>query len=110
MRIRLLFWISANFLVLTPVFSFANDQSFAGVWSIKGDVAVQSKPYSTFVVEINEDRAGNISGSYCFITWNGNRSDCSPDGERNISGRADDSKNKALVDFYSFFGAAGGGR
>ncbi|WP_148669109.1 hypothetical protein [Burkholderia pyrrocinia] len=108
MEMRSLFWLSAVLMILKSGLAFANDQSFSGSWSFKEVVTGQSKPYSTFVVKINEDGAGNISGSYCFITRNGNRIDCSPDGEHNISGRAEDRKNKALVNFYSFFGATGG--
>ncbi len=95
-------------MALMPVFSFASDQSFSGVWSIREDVAGQRKLYSTFVIEINKDKVGNISGSYCFITRYGNRIDCSSDGEKNLSGRVEDGKNKARLSFYSFFGATDG--
>lgn len=103
-----MFWVSVNFMALVPVFSFASDQSFSRVWSIREDVARQGKPYSTFAIEIDKDAAGNISGSYCFIARYGNRIDCGPDGEKNLSGRVEDGKNKARLNFYSFFGAADG--
>ncbi|NTX26554.1 hypothetical protein HT746_05280 [Burkholderia pyrrocinia] len=105
---KLLFLISVNFMMLMPVFSFASDQSFSGVWAFRESVAREGKPYSTFVVRIDKEKAGNISGPYCFITRNGSRIDCGPDGERNVSGRIEYGKNKAHVDFYSFFGAMGG--
>ena len=108
MNMKYLLWISVNYMMLMPVFAFANDQSFSGVWSSREDVAGRSKPYSTFVIRIGEDNAGNISGSYCFVTRNGGRIDCSPDGENNLNGRSGLVENKARVSFYSFFGAVGG--
>ncbi len=91
-----------------PAFVFANNQSFSGVWSFREGAAGQSKPYSTFVIRIGKNKAGNISGSYCFITRNGNRIDCSPGGQNNLSGRVEGNENKVRVNFYSFFGAVDG--
>ncbi|WP_198404824.1 hypothetical protein [Burkholderia ambifaria] len=68
----------------------------------------QSKPYSMFTIKMDEDGMGNVRGRYCFITQNGNRIDCSPDEEFNIKGRISGDKNKAIVNFYSFFGASDG--
>ncbi|VWD12126.1 hypothetical protein BCO18175_04817 [Burkholderia contaminans] len=108
MRVRLLLRLAIAFAVLVSSSAFATDRIFSGRWLFKKIVVGQSKPYSTFTVTIDEDRVGNIRGKYCFITQNGNRIDCNPDNELNISGRISGGKNKAVVRFYSFFGASGG--
>lgn len=108
MRVRLLLQLSIALSALVSISAFATDRNFSGRWVFTEVVVGQSKPYSTFTVTIDEDRMGNVRGRYCFITQNGNRIDCSPDNELNISGRISGGKNKAIVGFYSFFGASGG--
>ncbi len=108
MRVRFLLRFSIALAALVSISAFAADRNFSGRWVFKEIVAGESKPYSTFTVTIDEDRAGNVRGRYCFITRNGNRIDCSPDNELNISGRISGDKNKAIVRFDSFFGALGG--
>lgn len=108
MRVRLLLQLSIALVALESISALATDRNLSGRWVFEEVVVGQSKPYSTFTVTIDEDRAENVRGRYCFITQNGNRIDCSPDNELNISGRISGDKDKAIVRFYSFFGASGG--
>jgi hypothetical protein len=85
----------------------AADNRFSGSWEYVEYVAGSSKPYSTFDIKLNETNDGAITGSYCFVTQNGNRTDCSSDGVNNISGRETED-GRAEIDFYSFFGAKDG--
>ncbi|HDR8868199.1 hypothetical protein [Burkholderia territorii] len=95
-------------LVVVPLHTFAEDLPFTGKWTSTEIVEGQSRPYSTFTINLNEDGAGNIHGEYCFVTQNGNRIDCNPGNEFNISGKVENGKSVAVVSFYSFFGAMGG--
>jgi hypothetical protein len=89
--------------------SYAADNSFSGEWEYVEYVPGSAKPYSTFDIKLTQSRDGTIHGAYCFITQNGNRIDCDPDGvANNIIGHLTEDSRKAQVRFYSFFGAKGG--
>lgn len=107
---KLKFFCRLGFVILliTPLLALAKEFPFSGEWSAIETVGGQSKPYSTFTVALKEDESGDVRGTYCFITQNGNRIDCSPDKEVNINGHVEREKNTATVNFYSFFGATGG--
>lgn len=81
---------------------------FSGDWEYVEHVAGASKPYSTFEIKLHETRDGAVTGSYCFITQNGNRIDCDADGAENIFGHVREGGQQAEVRFYSFFGAKDG--
>jgi hypothetical protein len=81
---------------------------FSGRWQDASQLAGSEKPYSTFDLILNEDDRGHIQGSYCFVTRFGNRIDCGSTREMNLSGNVTDSAKKAIVNFYSFFGAKNG--
>jgi hypothetical protein len=95
-------------LLTTPLLALAKELPFSGNWSAIETIDGQSKPCSTFTISLSEDGSENVRGTYCFITRNGNRIDCSPDNEVNINGHAEHGKNTATVNFNSFFGATGG--
>jgi hypothetical protein len=99
------------FLVFfTPGAVFPIDLSiFTGKWGRIESGIGSEKPYSVMNLSLTEDGFGKIIGSYCFVTQYGNKVDCSPEGDMNISGHvmADD-PNKAIVNFNSFFGAKNG--
>jgi hypothetical protein len=102
----------SNFVIAAVVLSIhstllAADNRFSGSWEYVEHVAGSNKPYSTFDIKLNEADDGTITGSYCFVTQNGNRTDCSADGVNNISGHAREG-GRAEIDFYSFFGAKDG--
>ncbi|MGF6604096.1 hypothetical protein P3T23_008851 [Paraburkholderia sp. GAS448] len=88
--------------------SWATEGRFSGNWEYAEYVTGSSKPYSTFEIKLNEARDGTVTGSYCFITQNGNRIDCSVDREENISGHVREDGQLAKIHFYSFFGAKDG--
>jgi len=88
--------------------SWAADAKFSGDWEYVERVAGASKPYLTFEIKLHEARDGTVTGSYCFITENGNRIDCDVDGTENISGHVQQDGRHAEVRFYSFFGAKDG--
>lgn len=108
MRINFILRIGIIFSLAMPLLAIAKGLSFSGKWTSAETVEGQRKPYSTFTITLSEDRAGNIQGSYCFITQNGNRIDCSPDKELNISGQVERDEGVAVIKFFSFFGAVGG--
>ena len=88
--------------------SWATDGRFSGDWEYVEHVTGSSKLYSTFEIKLHETRDGTVTGSYCFITQNGNRIDCDTDGVENISGHVHEDGRHAEVRFYSFFGAKDG--
>lgn len=88
--------------------SWAADGRFSGDWEYVELVAGSSKPYSTFEIKLNEAGDGTVTGSYCFITQNGNRIDCDINGAENITGHVREDGRRAEVHFYSFFGAKDG--
>ncbi|WP_152036647.1 hypothetical protein [Burkholderia pyrrocinia] len=108
MNTRYIFGFAGIFILAIPLLVVAKELPFSGGWSSTEMIAGQRKLYSTFRIELAEDESGNIRGKYCFITQSGNRIDCAPDGELNISGRAGGDGNTVAVKFHSFFGAVGG--
>ncbi|HEY2020272.1 hypothetical protein [Paraburkholderia sp.] len=88
--------------------TWAADGKFSGDWEYVEYLTGSSKPYSTFEIKLNEADDGAVTGSYCFITQNGNRIDCSTNGIENISGHVREDGRHAEIHFYSFFGAKDG--
>ncbi len=88
--------------------AWAAEGRFSGDWEYVEHLAGANKPYSTFEIKLHEARDGTVTGSYCFITQNGNRIDCDTDGAENISGHVSEDEQHAGVRFYSFFGAKDG--
>ncbi|WP_322011706.1 hypothetical protein [Paraburkholderia sp. J12] len=88
--------------------SWGAEDHFSGNWEYVEHVSGSSKPYSTFEIKLNESPDGTVTGSYCFITQNGNRIDCGKEGEENIYGHAREDGQSAEIHFYSFFGAKDG--
>ncbi|WP_322032670.1 hypothetical protein [Paraburkholderia sp. J76] len=86
----------------------AAEGKFSGDWEYIEHIAGSSKPYSTFEIKLGESRDGALTGSYCFITQNGNRIDCDTNGAKNIFGRVREDGGHAEVHFHSFFGAKDG--
>ncbi|MEB6222028.1 hypothetical protein [Pantoea anthophila] len=98
--------LKAGLAVLLSISSlplFASD-SFTGHWSgqEKND---DGSLFSTLTLKLKQDH-NNITGSYCYVTRNGNKIDCPEDDGMNIQGIANGTS--ALVDFDSSFGGVKG--
>ncbi|SAL10267.1 hypothetical protein AWB71_00155 [Caballeronia peredens] len=102
----------AIFLVVVanmfPVPCVAGNGSLSGEWEYIEHVAGSNKPYSNFQLNLSEGSNGTVTGSYCFITQNGNRIDCDLSGVKNIHGDVEKDGRHANVQFNSFLGAKAG--
>jgi len=99
----------AGILLACSVNAAYAETPFSGEWQYVEHLGASQKPYSTFDLRLTERADGEIHGFYCFITQNGNRIDCDPEGKAiNITGRIAPDGKSAVVQFYSFFGAKGG--
>ncbi|BBU27059.1 hypothetical protein BTHE68_07930 [Burkholderia sp. THE68] len=84
-------------------------ETFAGKWESIEYVKDTEKPYSVLDFTLKQDGSGAIKGAYCFVSHFGDRIDCGEESEVNMTGHVSpDNLNKAVVHFYSFFGAANG--
>ncbi|WP_144240788.1 hypothetical protein [Dyella japonica] len=108
-RKEILFILSLGCLIVSISVLALENSAFTGRWSFVEHHAGSEVPYSTLQIQLLEDKDGSIRGSYCFILQSGNRIDCDDRGkELNIAGRAGATGRKAVVHFYSFFGAKDG--
>ncbi|WP_024558560.1 hypothetical protein ACP26F_13060 [Franconibacter pulveris 1160] len=71
---------------------------FTGQWT------GEEKDQSTLTLQLKQTD-NTITGSYCYITQNGNRIDCPAEGENNLKGTVNN--HRARVEFTSSFGGAG---
>lgn len=71
---------------------------FTGQWT------GEEKDQSTMTLQLKQND-NTITGSYCYITQNGNRIDCPDEGENNLKGTI--SNHRASVEFASSFGGTG---
>lgn len=83
-----------------------NPSPFSGKWYGERSGKGNEKPESTMSLRLTE-KNGSITGEYCLIYNDDNRIDCTTDNENNISGYVV-SKNKAIINFYTWFGEKGG--
>ncbi|MGF6964856.1 hypothetical protein OKW43_001861 [Paraburkholderia sp. WC7.3g] len=87
----------------------AEPSFFNGKWEKIEKIGASEKPYSVIDLSLTEDDAGTLKGSYCFATEYGDKIDCSPDGDINITGRVTKNNPKrAIVNFNTFFEARNG--
>ncbi|WP_124084050.1 hypothetical protein [Burkholderia gladioli] len=81
---------------------------FLGEWRYVSTQHEGTKPYSTFVIKLHKSSGNQIIGSYCFITEEGRRIDCDPEGSNNLNGTISPDGSRATINFFSFFGAKNG--
>ncbi|MGV0133681.1 hypothetical protein [Burkholderia gladioli] len=79
-----------------------------GEWRYVSTQHEGTKPYSTFVIKLHKSSGNQIVGSYCFITEEGRRIDCDPEGSNNLNGTVSPDGLRATINFFSFFGAKNG--
>ncbi|MBJ9940918.1 hypothetical protein I7819_13595 [Burkholderia multivorans] len=79
-----------------------------GEWRYVSTQHEGGKPYSTFVIKLHKSSSNKIAGSYCFITEEGRRIDCDPEGMSNLDGVISPDGLQATINFFSFFGARNG--
>ncbi|WP_186231808.1 hypothetical protein [Burkholderia gladioli] len=79
-----------------------------GEWRYVSTQHEGTKPYSTFVIKLHKSSGNQIVGSYCFITEEGRRIDCDPEGSNNLNGTISPDGLRATINFFSFFGAKNG--
>jgi hypothetical protein len=79
----------------------ANAKIFDGEWE-KSNVAS-----GTFSMSLRQT-GSRITGQYCAIAKNGNKIDCDPANNPNITGVVNDGSSVASLTFSSFFGATTG--
>jgi hypothetical protein len=83
-------------------FNGADARIFDGKWE---QYTVASS--GTFSMSLTQTRSG-IIGQYCVIAKNGNKIDCDPVNNPNITGVVNGHSGIANLTFSSFFGAASG--
>ncbi|WP_186079047.1 hypothetical protein [Burkholderia gladioli] len=79
-----------------------------GEWRYVSAQHEGKKPYSTFVIKLHKSSGNQVIGSYCFITEEGRRIDCDPEGTNNLNGTISPDGLRATINFFSFFGAKNG--
>lgn len=79
-----------------------------GEWRYVSTQHEGTKPYSTFVIKLHKSSGNRVAGSYCFITEEGRRIDCDPEGTNNLNGTISPDGLRATINFFSFFGAKNG--
>lgn len=79
-----------------------------GEWRYVSAQHEGKKPYSTFVIKLHKSSGNQVAGSYCFITDEGRRIDCDPEGTNNLDGTMSPDGLHATINFFSFFGAKNG--
>lgn len=79
---------------------------FNGTWAGISNPEKKSIPLSVFTIHLRQ-QAGTITGSYCYVTQYGKKIDCDEGDAKNINGKIN-SNNNAKIEFYSFWGGAGG--
>ena len=77
---------------------------FLGDWEMESKSKIND---DTFSINIIKSTDGKLKGYYCAVARNGNKIDCTPDKEVNITEIKKES-NHYLVSFKSFFGATNG--
>ncbi|PRE06866.1 hypothetical protein [Burkholderia multivorans] len=86
----------------------AEGSPLLGEWRYVSAQHEGKKPYSTFVIQLHRSSGNQVAGAYCFITEEGQRVDCDPDGVSNLSGVISPDGSRATINFFSFFGAKDG--
>jgi hypothetical protein len=93
-------------------FSQQNDDTSStifGNWRYAETNQGHTKPDSTFVIRLHKTTSNRLEGSYCFITQEGIRLDCDPEGQQqNLKGSLSPDGQHVRIDFFSFFGAKNG--
>ncbi|QXE07346.1 hypothetical protein BJG93_36390 (plasmid) [Paraburkholderia sprentiae WSM5005] len=104
------FKISSWFFVALSIFAgnvvYAENLSeISGSWTATENPFGKAEPMSVFDLKLHII-AGVVRGQYCYVTQYGNKIDCDPSDNENISGFI--SGSKARVTFFSFFGGTNG--
>jgi hypothetical protein len=79
-----------------------------GEWRYTSMHQINKNPYSIFVLKLYKTSAHQINGSYCFITEEGRRIECDPEGTSNLNRTVSPDGLYATVNFFSFLGAKNG--
>lgn len=79
-----------------------------GEWRYASAQHEGKKSYSTFVIKLHKSSGNQITGSYCFITEEGQRIDCDTEGINNLNGTISPDRLRATINFFSFFGSKNG--
>jgi hypothetical protein len=95
------------FIFSVPAAADSSDSSeIVGAWQSVTKVKGKAEPISVFSIKLHV-RGPEIGGQYCYVTQYGNKADCDPSNNENISGFIKDD-NEGVVTFFSFFGGRNG--